>query len=58
MINLDSMFKSKDITLSTKVCLVKALVFPVVMCRYESQTIMEAECRRIDAFELWCWRRL
>ena len=58
MINLDSMFKSKDITLSTKVCLVKALVFPVVMCRYESQTIMEAECRRIDAFELWCWRSL
>ena len=58
MINLDSIFKSKDITLSTKVCLVKALVFPVVMCRYESQTIMEAECRRIDAFELWCWRRL
>ena len=58
MTNLDSIFKSRDITLSTKVCLVKAMVFPVVMYGCESQTIKKAECRRIDAFELWCWRRL
>ena len=50
--------KSRDITLSTKVCLVKAMVFPVVMYRCESWTVKKAECRRIDAFELWCWRRL
>ena len=58
MTNLDSIFKSRDITLPTKVCLVKAMVFPVVMYRCESWTVKEAECRRIDAFELWCWRRL
>ena len=58
MTNLDSILKSRDITLSTKVCLVKALVFPVVMYECESWTIKKAECRRIDAFELWCWRRL
>ena len=58
MTNLDSIFKSKDITLPTKFCLVKAMVFPVVMYRYESWTVKEAECGRIDAFELWCWRRL
>ena len=58
MTNLDSIFKNRDITLSTKVCLVKALVFPVVMYGCESWTIMKAEHRRIDAFELWCWRRL
>ena len=58
MTNLDSIFKSRDITLSTKVCLVKATVFPVVMYGCESWTIKKAECRRIDAFELWCWRRL
>ena len=58
MTNLDSIFKSRDITLSTKVRLVKAMVFPVVMYRYESWTVKKAECRRIDAFELWCWRRL
>ena len=56
--NLDSMLKSTDITLPTKVCLVKAMVFPVVMYKYESWTIMKAEHQRIDAFELWCWRRL
>ena len=56
MTNLDSILKSRDITLSTKVCLVKAMVFPVVMCGCESWTIKKAECRRIDAFELWCWR--
>ena len=56
--NLDSVFKSRDITLSTKVRLVKAMVFPVVMYRCESWTIKKAECQRIDAFELWCWRRL
>ena len=56
--NLDSIFKSRDITLSTKVCLVKAMVFPVVMYGCESWTIKKAECQRIDAFELWCWRRL
>ena len=58
MNNLDSMFKSRDITLSTKVHLVKAMVFPVVMYGCESWTIKKAKCRRIDAFELWCWRRL
>ena len=58
MINLDSILKSRDITLSTKVHLVKAMVFPVVIYGCESWTIMKAECRRIDAFELWCWRRL
>ena len=58
MTNLDSILKSRDITLSTKVCLVKAVVFPVVMCGCESWTIKKAESRRIDAFELWCWRRL
>ena len=56
--NLDSILKSRDITLSTKVCLVKAMVFPVVMYGYESWTLRQAECQRIDAFELWCWRRL
>ena len=58
MNNLDSILKSRDITLSTKVRLVKAMVFPVVMYGGESWTIKKAECRRIDAFELWCWRRL
>ena len=58
MTNLDSVFKSKDITLPTKVCLVKAMVFPMVKYGYESWTVKKAECRRIDAFELWCWRRL
>ena len=58
MTNLDNILKSKDICLSTKVCLVKAMVFPVVMYGCESWTIKKAECRRIDAFELWCWRRL
>ena len=58
MTNLDSILKSRDITLLTKVCLVKAMVFPVVMYGCESWTIKKAECRRIDAFELWCWRRL
>ena len=58
MTNLDSILKSKDITLPTKVCLVKAMVFPVVMYRCESWTGKKAECRRIDAFELWCWRKL
>ena len=56
--NLDSILKGRDISLSTKVCLAKAMVFPVVMYRYESYTIKKAECQRIDAFELWCWRRL
>ena len=56
--NLDSILKSRDITLSTKVCLVKAMVFPVVMYECESWNIKKAEHRRIDAFELWCWRRL
>ena len=56
--NLDSIFKSRDITLSTKVCLVKAMVFPVVMYGCESWSIKKAEHQRIDAFELWCWRRL
>ena len=58
MTNLDSILKSKDIILPTKVCLVKAIVFPVVMYRFESWTTKKAECSRIDAFELWCWRRL
>ena len=58
MTNLDSILKSRDITLSTKVHLVKAVVFPVVMYGCESWTIKKAECRKIDAFELWCWRRL
>ena len=58
MTNLDSIFKSRDITLPTKVCLVKAMVFPVVMYGCESWTIKKAEHRRIDAFELWFWRRL
>ena len=58
MTNLDSIFKSRDITLLTKVRLVKAMVFPVVMYGCESWTMKKAECRRIDAFELWCWRRL
>ena len=58
MTNLDSILKSRDITLSTKVHLVKGMVFPVVMYRCESWTIKKAEHRRIDAFELWCWRRL
>ena len=58
MTNLDNILESRDITLSTKVCLVKAMVFPVVMYVCESWTIKKAECRRIDAFELWCCRRL
>ena len=58
MTNLDSVFKSRDITLSTKVPVVKAIIFPVVMYVCESWTIKKAELRRIDAFELWCWRRL
>ena len=57
MTNLDSSLKSRDITLLTKVCLVKAMVFPVVMYGCKSWIIKKAECRRIDAFELWCWRR-
>ena len=57
MTNLDSIFKSRDITLPTKVCLVKAMVFPAVTCGCESWTVKKAEHRRIDAFELWCWRR-
>ena len=56
--NLDSIFKSRDVTLPTKVHLVKAMVFPVVMYECESWTVKKAESRRIDAFELWCWRRL
>ena len=58
MINLDSILKSRNITLPTKVCIVKAMVFPVVMYGCESWAIKKTECRRIDAFELWCWRRL
>ena len=58
MTNLDSTFKSRDITLPTKVCLVKAMVYPVVMYGCESWTVKKAEHQRIDAFELWCWRRL
>ena len=56
--NLDSIIKSRDITLPTQVCLIKAMVFPVVMYGCESWTVKKAEHRRIDAFELWCWRRL
>ena len=58
MTQLDSIFKGRDITLPTKVHLVKAMAFPVVMYGCESWTIKEAKCQRIDAFELWCWRRL
>ena len=58
MTNLDSILESRDITLPTKIHLVKAMVFPVVMYRCESWTVKKAKCRRIDAFELWCWRRL
>ena len=58
MTNLDSIFKSRDITLPTKVCIVKAMVFPVIRYGYESWTIKKAECQRINYFELWCWRRL
>ena len=58
MTNLDSIFKSRDITLPTKVHLVKAMVFPVVMYGCESWTVKKAECRRIDSYELWCWRKL
>ena len=57
MTSLDNILKSRDITLPTKVHLVKAMVFPVVMYGFESWTVKKAECRRIDAFELWCWRR-
>ena len=58
MTNLDSIFKSRDITLPTKVRLVKAMFFPVIMYGCENWTVKKAECQRIDAFELWCWRRL
>ena len=58
MTNLDSILKSRDITLPTNICLIKAVVFPVVMYGCEIWTIKKAECQRIDAFELWCWRRL
>ena len=58
MTNLNSIFKSRDITLTTKVCLVKVMVFQVIVYGCESWTVKTAECRRIDAFELWCWRRL
>ena len=58
MTNLDSILKSRDVTLPTKVCVVKGMVFPVVMYGCEIWTIKKAECRKIDAFELWCWRRL
>ena len=58
MTNVDSILKSRDIILTTKVCLVKTMVFPVVMYGCESWTVKKAECQRIDAFELWCWRRL
>ena len=58
MTNLDNILKGRDITLLTKVCLVEAMVFPVITYRCESWTVKKAECRRIDAFELWCWRRL
>ena len=58
MTNLDSILKSRDVTLPTEVRLVKAMVFPVVMYECESWTVKKAECRKIDAFELWCWRRL
>ena len=58
MTNLDSILKSRDISLSIKVCLIKAMVFPVVMYKCQSWTVKKAECQRINAFELWCWRRL
>ena len=58
MTNLESILKNRDINLPTKVCLVKAMVFPVVMYGCESWTVKKAECRKIDAFKLWCWRRL
>ena len=58
MTNLDSILKSRDITLPTKVCLVKAMLFPIVMYGYESWTIKKVECQRTDAFEWWCWKRL
>ena len=58
MTNIDSIFKSRDITLPTKIRLVKAMIFPLVMYGCESWTVKKSECRRIDAFELWCWRRL
>ena len=58
MTNLDSIFKGRDITLPTKVHMVKAMVFPMVMYGYESWTVKKAECQRVDSFELWCWRRL
>ena len=58
MINLGSILKSRDITLPAKICLVKAMVFPVVTYGCESWTVKKAECRRIDAFELWCWKTL
>ena len=58
MTNLNNILKNRDITLPTKICLVKAMVFPVVMYGCESWTVKKAECRRIDAFELWCWRTL
>ena len=58
MTNVDSILKSRDITFPTKVCLVKTVVFPVVIYGYESWTVKKTECQRIDAFELWCWRRL
>ena len=58
MTNVDSMLKSRDITLPTNVCLVKAMIFPVVMYGCESYTVKKAECQKIDAFELWCWQRL
>ena len=58
MTNLESIFKDRDITLPTKVCLVEAMVFTVVICGCESWTVKKTECQRIDAFELWCWRRL
>ena len=58
MTNLDSILKSRDTTLPTKVCLIKAMVFPVVMYGCKSWTVKKAECQRIDAFELWCWRRV
>ena len=57
MTNLDGVLKNRDITLPTKVCIVKAMVFPVVRYSWESWTIKKAECQRIDAFKLWCWRR-
>ena len=58
MTNLDSILKSRDITLQTKIHIIKAMVFPVVIYRFESWTIKKAECQRIDAYKLWCWRRL